>query len=195
MDATQLLNAARRVAGPGERVMWVGEPRQGLFLRRSDLVTVPLSLAWFGFAVFWTLSATSAGAPPFFTLWGCMFIAFGCYLVIGRFYADMWRRRGALYVLTDQRLIACSAKPKRAEVSTSLHQLGSVEVMEHSRGRGTIRYGTAKSRPPLPGMLMPAGWPGASQYQRPMLDSITDARRVYNQLFSAAQAAAAPPAA
>ena len=141
MDAVQLHNAAKGVARPGERILWIGEPRHGLFLRRSDVVVVPLTLVWTAFAVFWTISATSAGAPLFFTLWGCMFVAFGCYFVFGRFIADAWQ----------------------------------------------------PTRRPLE-IEMPVGWPGASRYQRPMLDSIPDARDVYDTLLAAAQTAGVPRA-
>jgi hypothetical protein len=137
---------------------------------------------------------TSTGAPLFFMLWGGMFIAVGCYMVVGRFFTDAWQRRDMFYVLTDQRLIRHSGKWKHAELSTPLDQLGSVDFSEQSDGRGTIRYGSAKTKywGWGGGFELPVGWPGASRYQRPSLDSIDDARDVYNQLRAAAQAAAPP---
>jgi hypothetical protein len=189
VDAVQLHNAAREVVRPGEHVLWAGEPRKGLLLRRSDLWFVPFTSAWAGFAVFWTISATSGGAPPFFTIWGCLFIAIGCYLVVGRFFADAWQRKDTFYVLTDQRLVVRSGRRSRSELSTPLSQLGAIEFAGQSGGRGTIRYGTTASRQPLGSFELPPGWPGASRYQRPMLDSISNARDVYDQVVAAVQTA------
>jgi hypothetical protein len=187
MDLVTLQQTAVGLVRPGERVLWVGVPRQGLFLRLSDLFVVPFSLVWAGIAVLWTVSATIAGAPLVFTLWGCMFVAFGTYFVVGRFFVDAWRRKGTIYVLTDQRLVEQS---RRTELWTPLSQLGVVEYIAHSGGRGSIRYGAAAARRRfLPGLELPLGWPGESKYQRPSLDSIADARNVYDQLLAAVSAA------
>jgi hypothetical protein len=64
---------------PDERLLWAGSPDQGVRLRSRDVFMIPFSLVWCGFAIFWTISATSAGAPFFFTLWGLMFVCFGLF--------------------------------------------------------------------------------------------------------------------
>lgn len=183
MHSVDLHAAAVGVTRSGERVLWAGAPRKGLFLRRTDLFFGPVTLFWAGFAVIWTVSATAAGAPLFFTVWGSVFVVVGAYLVVGRFFADAWRRKGTIYVLTDQRLVMRS---RRTELSTPLSQLGSVEFISQPGGRGSIRYGEAASpRPLLLFFEPPVGWPGVSQYRRPMLDSIADARHVHDQLLAA----------
>ncbi len=191
MEAVQLHEAALGLARPGERILWFGQPRQGLFLRRSDAFVVPFTLVWAGFAVFWTIGATTAGAPLFFTLWGCMFVAVGGYMVVGRFFADAWQRKGTIYVLTDQRLVS---QARRKELSTPLTQLGGIECVGHSGGRGTVRHGAAPSRLRFALTEVPAGFPGASRHQRPMLDSISDVQSVYDQLITAVQIRGRPQA-
>ncbi|CAN5261329.1 hypothetical protein BH09PSE1_BH09PSE1_02620 [soil metagenome] len=73
---------------PGERIMWTGRPGQGLVFASRDIFLVPFSVVWCGFAIFWTTLATGAGSPPFFALWGLMFVCIGLYFVVGRFVAD-----------------------------------------------------------------------------------------------------------
>jgi hypothetical protein len=92
----------QRELAPQEKLLWVGQPRQGLLLRSADLFLIPFSLLWGGFAVFWEASVVRTGAPFFFKLWGVPFVLVGIYIVFGRFFADARQRRRTFYGVTDQ---------------------------------------------------------------------------------------------
>ena len=71
---------------PREKLLWLGRPKQGLMFSKKDLLQVPFSLMWGGFAIFWeSMAVRQVNAPFFFKLWGIPFVLIGLYLIIGRF--------------------------------------------------------------------------------------------------------------
>jgi len=125
----------------GERMLWSGEPGQGLYLQTSDIFLIPFSLLWCGFAIFWTMSASSMGAPAFFDLWGLMFVVIGLYFVFGRFLVDMWVRSGAHYMVTNRRILIDRGGLFSRQTAVSLADLPPVSLRVRGSGRGTIRFG------------------------------------------------------
>jgi hypothetical protein len=92
----------REISG-GERVLWSGQPRQGIVFRGADLFLIPFSLFWCGFAIFWEWSAVQAPkAPSFFSLFGIPFVAVGLYLVVGRFFVEEKQRSRTFYAVTNE---------------------------------------------------------------------------------------------
>jgi len=171
----------RSELGPSETLLWSGMPAQGVRFHSSDLLLIPFSLLWGGFAVFWELSAVKNGASFFFTLWGVPFVLVGLYITVGRFFFDAYQRNRTYYGLTNQRAIIVTGVWSRRVTSIALKSLQDTALSERADKRGTIRLGPAS---PLSGMFTGTGWPGIARSTPPTFDMIPDARKVYEQLRS-----------
>ena len=165
--------------GPGERLLWSGQPKQGLILRGSDIFLVPFTLLWGGFAIFWEVSVIASGAPFFFTLWGVPFVLVGLYLMAGRFVVDALQRANTTYALTNERVIILSGLIYRQVKSINLRTLSDLTLSQAKGGRGTITLGPTS---PLNWFYAGAAWPGRSQHLSPTLELIDEAKLVYDQI-------------
>jgi len=90
-------NIFRAELSTGERILWSGQPRQGIVFRNFDIFLIPFSLAWGGFIAIWELFAVGAGAPSFFACFGIPFVLVGLYFIFGRFIVDAQRRKKTYY--------------------------------------------------------------------------------------------------
>jgi hypothetical protein len=169
--------ALRSEPGPGERVLWSGRPGQGLVLHTWDIVMIPFSLMWAGFAVFWEAAALASGAPFFFALWGIPFVLIGLYMVAGRFWVDARQRKRTTYALTNERVIILSGLFSVSVTSLNLRTLPVVTLSARSGGRGTITFG-----PSTPYANIGFGTRG---YAPPAFDRIDDAQSVYRRILQA----------
>ncbi|HEY8106482.1 MAG TPA: hypothetical protein VIE46_10260 [Gemmatimonadales bacterium] len=167
--------------GPGEKLLWSGQPRGGLRLRGTDAMMIPFSLLWGGFAVFWELSVIHTNAPFFFRLWGVPFVLVGLYVVVGRFFADAYLRSRTMYGLTNQRVIIVAGFTGRQTKSLPLRTLNDLSLNERDDRSGTITFGTALS----PYAWMNSGWPGMARYRPPAFEMIDNVRSVFEQIRSA----------
>jgi hypothetical protein len=159
----------------GERMLWTGQPRQGVVLRVSDVLLIPFSLFWGGFAIFWEAGVLVSGAPWFFAIWGIPFVLIGLHLIVGRFLWDAHRRGRTFYTLTDRRAIILSSGASRKVASLNLKTISDITLTEKSDGTGTITFG-----PTHPLAYWGAGmrWPGVPQGP-PTFEMIPDAQQVY----------------
>ena len=169
----------------GEKLLWSGRPRQGIFLRSNDIFLIPFSLMWGGFAIFWELSVLglnpgikSANSPPvFFALWGIPFVALGLYIMFGRFFVDVAQRSKTAYGVTNQRVIIRSGIFSQDTKSLNLRTLSDVTLSEKRDGSGTITLGPSVG---YYSWFAGAAWPGMSRRLPPRFDNIPDAKRVYD---------------
>jgi hypothetical protein len=161
--------------GHGERLLWSGRPRQGLFLRPSDAAFIPFSLLWGGFAIFWEASVLNTEAPGFFALWGVPFVAIGLYMIVGRFFVDARQRALTYYGLTNQRIIILSGLFSRSTKSMNLRTLPELSLSESADSRCTISFGSPNPWWAASGMW----WPGGGVKAVPTFDNIERAREVY----------------
>ncbi|MEY2542806.1 MAG: hypothetical protein QOE81_267 [Verrucomicrobiota bacterium] len=179
---------------PDEKLLWSDRPRQGVFFRSTDLFLIPFSLLWGGFAIFWELSVLGLNPqvhqthppPAFFPLFGIPFVAMGLYVMFGRFFVDAAQRRKTMYGITNQRVIIRSGLFTRTTKSLNLRTLSDVTLSEKSNGTGTITLGPTVG---YYSWFYGTGWPGMNRRLAPFMDTISEAKNVY-ELLRKAQAAA-----
>lgn len=170
-----------RELGSGEMIVWCGKPRAGLALSPGDIIFVPFSILWCGFAIFWESSVIATGAPFFFKLWGIPFVLVGLYMVIGRFFADAKAREKTWYAVTNERvLISCGLFNRRLR-SLPLKTLGEISLSEKGDRSGTIILGTTG---PFPAWMITSvsSIPGSARNAPPAFVNIDNARTVYDAI-------------
>lgn len=165
---------------PGERIVWSGQPKQGFVLRSSDLLMIPVSLLWAGFAFSWENGVVADGRSLFGMLWGIPFIVIGLYFLVGRFFVDMIQRRKVYYALTDERVIIISGITIRNTKILELKNIPEVNLSAKRNGKGTITFG----------VLPPNAWMytgnfsfnSSKTYMPPNFEIINDVNVVYQHI-------------
>jgi len=165
-----------------ERLMWSGAPREGVVLRRGDIVLIPFSVLWGGFAIFWEATVLRSGAPLFFALWGIPFVLVGLYLIFGRFFVDAKSRARTAYGVTDRRIVVVAGLRSRSVRSLPLSAVPEIVLDEMADGSGTITFGPSH---PMTRWAGGAGWPGARRSVGISFDMIPRAREVYGRIRDA----------
>ena len=183
-----------RTLDAGERVLWSGQPRQGVFLRASDAGAIPFSLLWGGFSFFWEgtvlWSLFHGGRRPhgpmawLFPIWGVPFVLIGMHIMVGRFFVDAWRRRRTWYAVTDRRALIVAGS---RTLSFDLRTIGQIDLQRHRDGTGTITFGTPVSPNANPSVI---GWGtgGANAF-----DHAPDAEAAYKAVRQVQQAGGGAP--
>lgn len=186
MDAPRSSQPFQSYLLAGERILWTGQPKQGLVFSGKDILLVPFSLMWGGIAIAWNAAAwfqafgggSGDGPDWFFRLWGLPFLVVGLYLIAGRFLHDASLRRGLHYAVTDQRvLVVRGAK----FISLDIRRLPRLDLAEYRDGSGTLAFEADH------GMAWGMSWGGTNGFGWwvPALASTTrffrirDARKVY----------------
>jgi len=131
-------------------------------------------------------SNTPPGVKFVFPLFGLPFVVIGLYMIFGRFFTDSAQRRKTVYGITDQRVIIRSGLFSRATKSLNLRTLSDVTLSERGDGTGTITLGPTAG---FYSWFYGTSWPGMGRNLAPCLDSIADAKSVY-QILRRAQSAA-----
>jgi len=130
----------------GERLLWVGQPKQGLLLLELDLFLIFYGL--FGALVVVSLSVGLAREPSIAAvLIASPFLAPGLFLAGGHFVVDAWLRRRTYYAVTDRRILFLREAPFASFTFLDRASLPLVELdayKEDGAQRGTIRFGPKK---------------------------------------------------
>jgi hypothetical protein len=131
-----------------ERLLWTGQPGSSLFVP-ADLFLVPFSLLWGGFAIFWEVmvlragNPTGHGAPRFFVAFGAVFVLFGLYFVVGRFFYKAWRNRRTVYAVTNRRVLVLTETGARKIQAALIHNLAVIHKRIRADGSGTLTFGAS----------------------------------------------------
>ncbi len=134
-----------------ETVLWEGRPDASVVFHREDILLIPFSLLWGGFAIFW--EATAIGmhsrvvhpAPWFFVLWGIPFVIIGQYIIWGRFLVTAWKKRRTFYALTDRRVLVVQNGWSRKTSSAYLEDLPTLVKDGASENIGTLHFAPVAS--------------------------------------------------
>ena len=169
--------AIERQLGAGERVLWIGQPKSGLKLRRSDALMIPYSLLWAGFAVFWEAVAIGSHGPLIFMIWGIPFVLVGIYFTVGRFFVDAAIRAKTSYGVTNQRIVIIYGLLSRKVTSLPLRNLQEIGFKQRSDGSGTITFYPSV---PFSWLYRKFSWPGMDQRMGPGFYMLPHAKPVYD---------------
>ena len=186
-------NPLDSVLDPGERLLWSGQPKQGVRLQAGDVFLIPFSLVWGGFAIFW--EATALGLvqlnskqpthqpPIFMAIWGIPFVLAGLYMIFGRFFYDAASRKRTWYGITDRRLIVFKTLFGTKILSYDFETLINLNVIERGDRSGDVLFGTPSYATDFANRSFQSRRAPAT----PGFYQVPGAREVYNQIRSAQQ--------
>ena len=177
----------------GESIAWVGQPSNKVVFRSQDLMMIPFSLLWGGFAIFWEAGIlgfvqfghTKAGAhaPLIMAVWGVPFVLIGQYLIWGRFFHVAWKKGRMYYAVTNKRVLVVSKAPNRRVISAFLEQLPAIDKTVRGDGIGTLTFGLV---PVVIGRRSSqTSWDGGLSSTVPKFVDIEDAENVYRIISDA----------
>lgn len=120
-----------------EKVLWEGQPRQGIIFKSSDWFFIPFSFMWFAGSIFWVILAAMSGAPIFFAFFGLPFCILGVYIFALRFFHDKHKRKNIFYAVTNKRVLISSGMQVK---SISLGDWPTIQLIEKMDGTGSIKF-------------------------------------------------------
>ena len=177
----------QRELSSGEKLLWSGRPRQGLRLNLSDLLVIPFSLVWCGFAIFWETTVIKGHGPLLLKLWGIPFVVAGLYLVFGRFFVDVLTRARTYYGVTNQRLVIVTDSFSRRVQTLPWQSLPKATLIQRGDS-GIIKFG-----PQIPFGLSRSGnftgLPGSGAFPFPALVLSDHVREAHAAITLAQEAA------
>ena len=172
---------------PGERLLWSGQPSQGLRFTWLDLYTIPFGLFFTGFAAVWVVMAYQSS--PLFALFGLPFFLAGAFMAFGRFFVEAKQRARTHHAVTDRRAIIVSGLLNRTVNSLDLATLNDVAVTEKKSGRGTVNFGSRSVLDRLFGQFGAFGSFGYNPMDTSSFQLIEQPRKVYATVLDAKRAA------
>ena len=66
MDFRDLKFEIKQHLNSDEKLLWTGAPKHGILIKGTDVLMIPFSLMWGGFALFWEFTVVNSGAPILF---------------------------------------------------------------------------------------------------------------------------------
>jgi len=165
---------------PGEKIIWAGQPEQGLVLKLADILVIPFTFLWSGALLFGMFAAVMEEAPSFFMVGFLPLVLIALYVTVGRFVLDIAQRRATYYALTHERVIILSGLLHQNIKSVNFRRLQEINVSVKRNGRGTITFGHID---PMAAMYeMWGSMYFARHHPAPRFEMIDDVRMVYEMI-------------
>lgn len=129
-------------------MLWTGQPSPAVIFHKEDVLLIPFSLLWGGFAIFWEAgvsgywgSGSHSGKPWIFgMLFGAVFVLMGQYFIWGRFFLTAWEKRRTYYAVTNRRVIVVQQGFTRRMASAYIDTLSNLIKQNGRRGFGSLLF-------------------------------------------------------
>jgi hypothetical protein len=170
-----------------ESLLWSGQPERRVIFHKEDLLFIPFSLMWGGFAMVWEIIALVMPHGHnilswLFPVWGIPFLLVGQYIIWGRFIHVAWKKSRTFYAVTSQRILlrTVSTWSHNKFRMLDLSGVNEIERSIRSDGIGTLQFG----RKPTTGS---SGFTIDPLYRHgvPAFVDICDAEMVYHIILDA----------
>jgi len=175
---------------PAEKVLWAGQPRQGIILRGFDALLLPFFLVWtggVGAAAVAMLRAPKTDMVGIIMM-SVIFVPVGLYALVGRFFVEARQRSRTFYAVTSERIVIVFGLFSRTVKSIELKSLGEMALSERRNGSGSIVFGPSSPFDWMYGGA--AGFPGMASRMAARFEAIPSVRSVYETIRSAQRALA-----
>ncbi len=135
-----------------EKILWVGQSRQGLRLNKTDFILLPMNIFWGGgFIVANVLVWFSPKAEPLLWLQLLPGSIIGAYVIFGRFLLDAYIRKNLFYALTDKRVLIFHDYLRHRLIACKLSDIAGIRLNSKKNDHGNIvfqrRYDLMVDRP------------------------------------------------
>jgi hypothetical protein len=168
---------------PGERILWEGQPPQGVLLPVGEIIVfIPFLIICLVLGVFMALN----GAP----IHGPIVVLMTGGVLVGRYWHLPRVRRETRYALTDRRVMIFREGLPDPVVSILLTALDRpAKQVDYTRDKnsGTIFFTDPSARRPLFG---PDSWNLFSPWKPPRFELVSEVESVYQSVIDAWNAAA-----
>jgi hypothetical protein len=126
----------RSVLARDEKIVWQGRPTPAASVQMGWMELF-VGLFFFGFSVFWTIGAFSAGG--IFGIFGIPFMAIGGWMITKPFRTKN-RAKKSHYAITDRRVLIIKRDNGYSVNSIYAHEFNHYARKDHTNGTGDIRF-------------------------------------------------------
>lgn len=137
-DGRDLRAALQPYLHPDETLLWTGQPYTTRKFRANPFMVI-FMIFWFGFAVFWTVTASAVGG--FFGLFGIPFLLVGGFMLYNLLIGQKKQLASTIYAVTDRRAIILYTDRRGTGCTEFIFsRLSNITLDEVDGTTGTIRF-------------------------------------------------------
>lgn len=126
----------RAVLERGEKIVWKGRPTPAASVQMGWMELL-VGLFFFGFSVFWTVSAFATGG--IFWVFGIPFLAVGGWMITKPFRTKV-RAKKSYYAITDRRVLIIKRDNGYSVDSIYAYEFSQYARKDRANGTGDIRF-------------------------------------------------------